>query len=215
MAPLNASDLLGQWRRAVNATPEALEEWLTTPQSASVGSRPTGALHSVGQLAGLRTVPLLEIPPQEWNEADWAHVRRTVGFVRRHRAQWPRGDLRARRWTHALRNWGHDPLWWGRLTTPRIEDGSQALTVDGAQVGTLALRLSSDAVTVEHLELEPHWRGRGVGSAALHEICRVPDRRVEVDLFGAGTGAADFFQRRGFGVLASSAEHTHLVLPRR
>ncbi|WP_110241392.1 GNAT family N-acetyltransferase [Nocardioides gilvus] len=209
------AEVLRRWRSAVNAEPERLEEWLTTPESASVGSRAPGAIHSVGQLAGMRTVDVLQTPSTEWTESDWAHVRRTIGFVRRHRAQWPSGDLGLRRWTYSLRNWGHDPLWWGRVSNPSIEDGAQAVSVDGQEVGVLDLSVSDGDVAIERLELTPDWRGRGVGSVVLHEVSRLAARRVRVDLLGTQTTTGEFFQRRGFGVVDAGADHSHLVLPRR
>lgn len=213
MVTTSNAEVLQRWRSAVNATPATLDEWLTTPQSASVGSRAPGAAHSVGQLAGMRTVDLLQTPETEWNDSDWAHVRRTIGFVRRHRAQWPGGDLRTRRWTYALRNWGHDPLWWGRIGAARLEDGAQDVVVDGETVGVASLTVTRSSVLVDRLKLLPDWRGRGVGSAMLHEICRIAERGVEVDLFGEEVASAKFFERRGFAVVDSSPEHTHLALP--
>jgi hypothetical protein len=37
-------------------------------------------------------------------------MRKVVGYVRRHLAQRPPGDVRDTRWRHSLMNWGHDPL---------------------------------------------------------------------------------------------------------
>lgn len=214
MVTVAEAEVLRRWRSAVNAEPEALEEWLTTPESASVGTRSLDAHHSVGQLAGMRTVEVLQTPVTQWNESDWAHVRRTIGFVRRHRAQWPMGDLDERRWTYSLRNWGHDPLWWSRVTRPAVEDGEQTLLLDGAAVGQLALTLSPAEVTIDRLELAAEWRGRGIGSAVLHGLSQGAARPLRADLVGSQTGCGEFFQRRGFAVLDSGASHIHLVLPR-
>lgn len=208
------ADLFRRWRSAVNAEPETLDEWLTTRESAAVGSRTHGAVHSVGQLAGMRTVEVLQTPASEWTESDWAHVRRTVGFVRRHRAQWPAGDLGARRWTYSLRNWGHDPLWWGRAGVPSLDDGEQMLTVDGEEVGALELTISPRSVAIHRLELLDAWRGQGVGSAVLHDLSRLADRTLSVDLVGSQLSLGEFFQRRGFGVVESNSEQAHLTLPR-
>ena len=43
---------------------------------------------------------------------DYAHMRKVVGFVRRHRAQGPHEEYRipTSRWRYSLMNWGHDPL---------------------------------------------------------------------------------------------------------
>ncbi len=33
-----------------------------------------------------------------------------VGYVHRHQAQKPSGDVEGGRWRYSLMNWGHDPL---------------------------------------------------------------------------------------------------------
>ena len=43
-------------------------------------------------------------------DADEAHMRKVVGYVHRHLAQRPSGDVRDTAWRHSLMNWGHDPL---------------------------------------------------------------------------------------------------------
>lgn len=43
-------------------------------------------------------------------ERDHAHMRKVVGYVHRHLAQRPSGDVTGTRWRHSLLNWGHDPL---------------------------------------------------------------------------------------------------------
>jgi hypothetical protein len=40
---------------------------------------------------------------------DYAHMRKVVGFVKRHRAQQP-ANMVSSRWRYSLMNWGHDPL---------------------------------------------------------------------------------------------------------
>ncbi|GGD25966.1 GNAT family N-acetyltransferase [Nocardioides daphniae] len=186
--PAPNDDVLELWRRVVNCRVEEIEEWHTTPASSSVGTRAPGARWSVGQLAGIRTAELLAVPVAEWTAADHAHVRRVAGFVRRHRAQWPRGDVRERRWRHALRNWGHDPLWEGRLTLSAL-DGQGQVLVDGEPVGTLSTS-AEDALVLHSLVLEESWRGRGVGSAVLHQLAVDHDGRVRAEL-DPTPGAAD------------------------
>jgi hypothetical protein len=40
---------------------------------------------------------------------DHAHMRKVVGFVKRHRPQQPANPVSSR-WRYSLMNWGHDPL---------------------------------------------------------------------------------------------------------
>jgi hypothetical protein len=37
-------------------------------------------------------------------------MRKVVGYIHRHTAQRPAGDVSQTRWRYALMNWGHDPL---------------------------------------------------------------------------------------------------------
>jgi hypothetical protein len=95
--------------RAVNMKAAELETWLETDESRSVGFRREGAAESVGHASGRRIVAILRTPEPERTEEDWAHMRKVVGFVRRHRAQEPSNPVTSR-WRYALMNWGCDPL---------------------------------------------------------------------------------------------------------
>ena len=37
-------------------------------------------------------------------------MKKVIGYVRRHVAQRPQGDVSDTRWRYSLMNWGHDPL---------------------------------------------------------------------------------------------------------
>jgi hypothetical protein len=93
---------------AVNMDADELEEWLATSESLSVGQKIDGA-ESVGHASGRRIVAILRAPPAKLRESDLDHMRRTVGFIRRHRAQEP-ANIITSRWRYSLMNWGHDPL---------------------------------------------------------------------------------------------------------
>jgi hypothetical protein len=43
-------------------------------------------------------------------DADAEHMRKVVGYVHRHLAQRPDGDVTETKWRYSLMNWGHDPL---------------------------------------------------------------------------------------------------------
>lgn len=205
-------DVLASWRRAVNCTAPEIEEWHSTSASASVGSRRPGDRWSVGQLAGMRTAELLETPVEAWDAADVAHARRVSGFVRRHRAQWPRGDLRNTRWRHSLRNWGHDPLWESRLGTEPVDDvDGRRVVVDDEEVGWLQVSDDGDVVVLERLDLTDPWRARGVGSALLHHLALEYDGALRVEVFDAAPHLAEVLQRRHFAAPASDSPVLHLT----
>ena len=96
---------------AVNMGADELEEWLATPESGKVGWKGAdgAASESVGHASGRRNVSILRTPQANWRDDDYAHMRKVVAFVRRHRAQQPENIVTSR-WRYSLMNWGHDPL---------------------------------------------------------------------------------------------------------
>ncbi|HSC48639.1 MAG TPA: DUF3140 domain-containing protein [Gaiellaceae bacterium] len=98
------------FQETVNLEAEELEAWLETEESRSVGWRPDGRGESVGHASGRRIVRILRKPEHELTDGDYQHMVRVVGFVHRHLAQRPAGDVRHTRWRHSLLDWGHDPL---------------------------------------------------------------------------------------------------------
>jgi hypothetical protein len=102
-------DTIKEFGDAVNMTPRALEKWLATEDSKSVGQSEDGG-ESVGHASGRRIVTLLEKKQADLTDADIAHMRKVVGYVHRHLEQRPDGDVRETRWRYSLMNWGHDPV---------------------------------------------------------------------------------------------------------
>lgn len=94
---------------AVNMTPAALEKWLDSADSRAVGQKDGGG-ESTGHASGRRIVDLLRTKKADLSDADLAHMRKVVGYVHRHLAQRPAGDVTATPWRYSLMNWGHDPL---------------------------------------------------------------------------------------------------------
>ncbi len=96
----------------VNMTAGQLEDWLGTERSQDVGQK-DGDGESTGHESGRRIVALLRTNKDDLTDDDVAHMRKVVGYVRRHLAQRPdksSGELEDSAWTASLRNWGHDPL---------------------------------------------------------------------------------------------------------
>ena len=93
---------------AVTMTAGQLSDWLATDGSKEAGDRNGG--ESTGHASGRRIVALLRAKKADLTDADHEHMRKVVGYVHRHVAQRPDGDVRDTRWRHSLMNWGHDPL---------------------------------------------------------------------------------------------------------
>jgi hypothetical protein len=108
-AALDRGGIYRAFREAVNLSPGELEAWLETPESRAVGQKKGGARESVGHASGRRILALLRADRASLDEEDYRHMRKVVGFVRRHRAQEPANTVTSR-WRYSLMNWGHDPL---------------------------------------------------------------------------------------------------------
>lgn len=89
-------------------SPRELEGWLATEESRSVGDAVDG--ESTGHASGRRIVGILRKTVDELTDDDYDHMRKVVGYVHRHLAQRPDGDVTDTRWRWSLMNWGHDPL---------------------------------------------------------------------------------------------------------
>lgn len=96
---------------AVNMTATELENWLRTQSSHAVGWKGSDgkARESVGHASGRHIVRILKSRNEDLTESDYAHMRKVVGFVRRHSAQRP-ANIYTSRWRYSLMNWGHDPI---------------------------------------------------------------------------------------------------------
>ena len=95
----------------VNMGPAEIEKWLRTEESRKVGWKGedgSGSGESVGHASGRRIVKILRKRNDELTESDYAHMRKVVGYVRRHSAQRPE-NVHTSRWRYSLMNWGHDP----------------------------------------------------------------------------------------------------------
>lgn len=112
MAGLDRDKVWREFGAAVNMAPAELEDWLESQESRKVGWKGLdgkGAGESVGHASGRRIVAILRTPKAELGDDDYAHMRKVVGYVRRHLAQRPENVVTSR-WRYSLMNWGHDPL---------------------------------------------------------------------------------------------------------
>ncbi|MGN6252392.1 MAG: DUF3140 domain-containing protein [Marmoricola sp.] len=97
------------WQEAVNMTAGQIEDFLDTDASRSVGDKGSGG-ESTGHRSGRRIVQILRSRKGDLTDDDAAHMRKVVGYVHRHLAQRPDGDVTDTPWRFSLMNWGHDPL---------------------------------------------------------------------------------------------------------
>ena len=111
------AETIRAFKDAVNMTPAALRKWLASDESKAVGMLPGGgrktadvAGESVGHHMGERILELKTRKGAELTDEDLADMRKVAGYVHRHMAQRPDGDVTDTRWRWSLMNWGHDPI---------------------------------------------------------------------------------------------------------
>ncbi|MBA4021399.1 MAG: DNA-binding protein [Gordonia sp.] len=102
------AEVWDDWRDAVNMTAKELEDFLETSESKSVGDKGSGG-ESTGHESGRRIGEIERSKKGDLTDDDAAHMRKVVGYVHRHLAQRPSGDVENSAWRYSLMNWGHDP----------------------------------------------------------------------------------------------------------
>ena len=108
---LDRAGIARDFDRAVNMTPAALERWLKTEESKSVGWTHEGEGEAVGHQSGRQIMAIKRKKKAALTDDDYRHMRKVIGYVHRHKAQGgPDEDKPHSRWRYSLMNWGHDPL---------------------------------------------------------------------------------------------------------
>ncbi len=117
MTEKSHAEIAQAFAEAVNMTPAALERWLETDESKSVGwaggahKHDSSGPESVGHHEGRRIVEIKAKKKADLTDQDYADMNKVVGYVHRHLAQGgPAEDKEHSRWRASLMNWGHDPL---------------------------------------------------------------------------------------------------------
>lgn len=104
------------FKEAVNMAPAEIEAWLEREESREVGwaggeaKHEAGGAESVGHASGRKIVAIKRKTIADLTAADYAHMKKVAGYVKRHLAQRPKGDITDTRWRYSLMNWGHDPM---------------------------------------------------------------------------------------------------------
>lgn len=103
--------IVKDFKAAVNMTPAQIEKWLGTDESRAVGYKADGEerSESVGHKSGKRIAEILEKKQGDYTDDDFEHMKKVVGYVHRHSARRPGGDITETHWRYSLMNWGHDP----------------------------------------------------------------------------------------------------------
>ncbi len=112
MASDDRAEIYKEFKEAVNMTASALEKFLETDESQSVGQKKDGG-EATGHKEGRRIVEMLHKKKSDLTDDDYAHMKKVVGYVHRHLKQGGPDDkdkVKDSPWRLSLMNWGHDPL---------------------------------------------------------------------------------------------------------
>ncbi|MDO1500304.1 DUF3140 domain-containing protein [Winogradskyella maritima] len=96
-------DIYDDFYDNVNMTPYELEDWLDTDESKSVG-KDSGDGESVGHKSGRKIVKIKRKKKEELTETNYKHMNKVNGYVARHTAQRPDGDVKETDWYYSLKN---------------------------------------------------------------------------------------------------------------
>ena len=119
LSPEAEAEIRAEFDRLANMTQAELRAWLETPESRKVGMIRGGETESVGRQSAKKILKIRDTAVAGLTEADYRHMKKVIGYCRRHLAQRPHawktgGDLTDTRWRWSLMNWAHDPLKAGR-----------------------------------------------------------------------------------------------------
>ena len=109
MSTDDTATAIREFKQAVNMSPQKLAVWLKTPESKEVGYKSSEGGESVGHQSGRHIEDMLGQTQVDFSSKDVAHAKKVIGYIHRHLAQRPSGDIADSRWRYSLMNWGHDP----------------------------------------------------------------------------------------------------------
>ena len=110
LSPDDEAEVREAFHALVNMTQGELKAWLKKPESHKVGMTRPGETESVGRQSAKKIIAILGSRVDDLTDADYRHMKKVIGYCRRHLAQRPWGEIKDTRWRWSLMNWGHDPL---------------------------------------------------------------------------------------------------------
>jgi hypothetical protein len=98
-----------EFHELVNMSPGEIEDWLEKDESKEVG-QDSGDGESIGRKSAKKIVKIKRTNKADLSSSDYEHMQKVDGYIKRHKAQRPEGDVKNTPWRYSLMNWGHDPL---------------------------------------------------------------------------------------------------------
>jgi GNAT superfamily N-acetyltransferase len=96
-----------------------------------------------------------------------------------------------------------------------VPGSTRHILAEGERVGFVAVKLTSDGLSLEHLYVRPEYQGRGIGSAVLAILFQEADSGTLPLRVGAlrGSEANRFYVRHGFIYVEESEWDLYYVRP--
>ncbi|MGD1919609.1 MAG: HVA1 family protein [Pleurocapsa sp.] len=102
-------EIFQDFKNAVNMSASDIKQWLKTKESNSVGQKDKKGKIK-GRKSGKKIIKILNKDTSNYKKKDFKHMKKVVGYIHRHTAQKPSGDIKETPWRYSLMNWGYDPL---------------------------------------------------------------------------------------------------------
>ena len=101
-------ETLQEFQSAINMDASEIKQWLQTDESKSVGQKDDQGKIK-GRKSGKKIIKILNKDKSDYQKKDFKHMKKVVGYIHRHLAQRPSGDIQHTPWRYSLMNWGCDP----------------------------------------------------------------------------------------------------------
>jgi GNAT superfamily N-acetyltransferase len=87
------------------------------------------------------------------------------------------------------------------------------ILVDGSRAGVVVVKPDDDGLVLDHLYIDPHYQGRGVGAAVLAEVFAEADRQGKALRVAAlrGSDSNRFYIRHGFALVRQAEWDNYYV----
>ncbi|WP_324721050.1 DUF3140 domain-containing protein [Salinimicrobium sp. HB62] len=105
----NKDEVYKEFNDLLNLSPGELEGWLDTEESKQVG-QDSGDGESIGRKSAKKIIEIKRKKKADLTESEYEHMQKVIGYINRHTAQKPGGDIKDSAWRYSLMNWGYDPL---------------------------------------------------------------------------------------------------------
>ncbi|MEM7760093.1 MAG: HVA1 family protein [Cyanobacteria bacterium P01_A01_bin.40] len=100
--------VIAEFYSAINMNAREIKQWLKTKESNSVGQKDKKGKIK-GRKSGKKIIKILRKDQFDYQKKDFKHMNKVVGYIHRHLAQKPKGDIKETPWRYSLMNWGCDP----------------------------------------------------------------------------------------------------------